>query len=322
MLYHEFGIDPAAVNNWDRFRLLVDSSCGLTTGRLLSRFPRRWQKLVLEACNDCKEIEKKRIVERLIKVKEKMFPGSGRTYDSELTWIANALREHENVPFYCIVTTELSGTHDSCLIADDIHAEQKPWEVEQVVIIERTLTKYVETAQVLLELSREVVFIDPHYAPEAKRFKTIDAFFRAALHGKALTSFTVNLKYKEEISFSFFRDRIMDKIRRWDIPSDLPVRFIRWIEKEGKPDLHPRYLLTELGGISYDHGLDFGTGYKAGTNCDVSLLPKSLLEQRRRDYLPDSTPFGFGDGIELRNGCIHLLKHSDGGVILSKGEPL
>lgn len=69
-MIHEFAIDPVAMNNWQNFRYLNDNF-GVEHGRLISRFPKKWTKMVCNACNDnydcgkISTIDRKRIVERL-----------------------------------------------------------------------------------------------------------------------------------------------------------------------------------------------------------------------------------------------------------------
>jgi hypothetical protein len=47
-MFHEYALDPACVNDWSTFKHLVDQ-CGFQHGRLISRFPRKWQKEAIAA---------------------------------------------------------------------------------------------------------------------------------------------------------------------------------------------------------------------------------------------------------------------------------
>ena len=63
-MIYEFAVDPSAVNNWQRFRYIYDQ-CGVEHGRLISRFPHKWRKMVIAACVS-EGVERIKIVERLL----------------------------------------------------------------------------------------------------------------------------------------------------------------------------------------------------------------------------------------------------------------
>ena len=63
---------------------------------------------------------------------------------------------------------------------------------------------------------------------------------------------------------------------------------VRWEQIAGGERLHPRYILTEMGGISFEVGLDEG---KPGESTDVAILEPAILEQRRSEYQLDSPVF-------------------------------
>lgn len=52
---------------------------------------------------------------------------------------------------------------------------------------------------------------------------------------------------------------------------------VRWRERDGGDGFHARYVLTELGGIRFDCGLDPG---HPGRTTDVTLLDRNLHAQR------------------------------------------
>ena len=61
MLY-EYALEPDLLNNWKDFRYFTEKF-GVSRGRLLSPFPKRWKRLVYESLANCGEIERKRIEE-------------------------------------------------------------------------------------------------------------------------------------------------------------------------------------------------------------------------------------------------------------------
>jgi len=68
------------------------------------------------------------------------------------------------------------------------------------------------------------------------------------------------------------------------IPEGLQVTLYQWQEKSDGQKLHNRYILTDLGGVSFHHGLDTG---RDGETDDISRLASKQYECRCR------LPFGF-----------------------------
>ena len=72
----------------------------------------------------------------------------------------------------------------------------------------------------------------------------------------------------------------MDKL-----PSILPAGVLltvyRWKNREGGEKLHNRYILADIGGVSFNTGLDEGA---PGTTDDVSRLGYHTYAKRWDDY--------------------------------------
>jgi hypothetical protein len=80
------------------------------------------------------------------------------------------------------------------------------------------------------------------------------------------------------------------------IPQDSSMKVYIWDQKYGGDKLHPRYVLTEFGGIRFEVGLDEG---RKGETTDVSLLDHSLYEERWRDYQKETAAFDLVDEITI-----------------------
>ena len=55
------------------------------------------------------------------------------------------------------------------------------------------------------------------------------------------------------------------------IPAGLSVTLFQWQERPGGQKLHNRYILTDLGGVSFHHGLDAGAD---GETDDITRLDR------------------------------------------------
>jgi hypothetical protein len=67
-------------------------------------------------------------------------------------------------------------------------------------------------------------------------------------------------------------------------------------ERPGGEKLHPRYILTDLGGVRVEVGLDSGD---PGQTTDVSLLDRRIYEERSKDYQQPSAAFDYKDEIRI-----------------------
>ena len=92
-MVYEFAVEPTLLNTWDQFRYIVEKF-DVSQGRLISRFPKEWKKMVYESLNDCKEIERARIEESLRRIDHRLL-NTIRSYNGEgPTWLENAEVSH------------------------------------------------------------------------------------------------------------------------------------------------------------------------------------------------------------------------------------
>ena len=70
----------------------------------------------------------------------------------------------------------------------------------------------------------------------------------------------------------------------------------RWERLPQGEGLHPRYILTERGGIRLDWGLDTG---RQGETTDVSLLDATLWQKRWESFQLTSTVFCLKDCVTI-----------------------
>jgi len=81
------------------------------------------------------------------------------------------------------------------------------------------------------------------------------------------------------------------------LPVDFPVTIYRWRKKSDGDRPHARYVLTEMGGIRYDYGLD--ECEDVGQTTDVSLLSHSAYELRWRDYQKETAAYTLIDHFSV-----------------------
>jgi hypothetical protein len=291
-MLHEFALDPEVISDWNTFRYFIDSF-GVSHGRLISQFPKRWKRLVYDAVakNKPTEIERKRIEERLNNIDDRLLKQS-RIYDGEQNWINNAVTQHQTEPFHAIITTERRNEMESILIGNEIDENHQLWNVKTQKPIPRTANEMARAVSSLLKIAKEIIFIDPHFYPEAQRFRRpLERFIQEALHeNHNVESIEYHIKLKvnfdsevEKANFSYnFNSECQNKIAPL-IPKDFSVKFIRWKERLGGKDFHARYILTDRGGVWIENGLDDDSD-EGGKITPVVLMDSDWYSEVWNDF--------------------------------------
>ena len=111
----------------------------------------------------------------------------------------------------------------------------------------------------LLHYSKQIIFVDPHFTCESRFLNALRAFLTQSV--RYVTPGRLEYHTQASRSSSWFRNQITSNaIPELGILGDVPIYFIRWarLERAESDKMHPRYVLTERGGISFDFGLDEG----------------------------------------------------------------
>lgn len=170
----EYAVEPKAIgSSWQNFRYWIEKF-GFDRGRLISRFPKRWEREVIEAAqkSGMKDVRLKSLVEKLQRAKTEALIASGRVYDPALgDWLDNALIQQAIKPFHAIIASEMRGGHDIILVAeevDDTHVlmvAPHSWEVGRVGI------DLAEAMSPLLRSARTILFVDRYFNIRDARYR-------------------------------------------------------------------------------------------------------------------------------------------------------
>ena len=303
MLY-EYAVEPEALGTWQSLRFFLDQF-GVGTGRLLAKYPKGWEAMVLCACSEIRPIAKHRHTEGLRVLKQRLSK-TKRPYDDEKPWIPNAEAAHRIEPFRAIIveSAELKGNYE--LRADEIGPDTERWFVPSDGKVARTANDLAQLLAPLLHHASEVLFVDPHFCCAAKFGKPLSRFFAEARIGK--TPHTVQYHLSAKATPEFFAQDLQSLRRFLRLENDDKIDFIRWNCLPEGENQHPRYVLTNRGGVSIDYGLDEGNG-----TTDWRLLSESLWKERRQQFLHDSTAFAFVDGFRMTAATVTpLIRGSNG----------
>ena len=83
------------------------------------------------------------------------------------------------------------------------------------------------------------------------------------------------------------------------LPAGIELKVVRWNKRDGGREFHARYVLTELGGISFDPGLDEGD---EGELTKMDLIEPELHSELWADFVVDvnsiiETTYEFSDAV-------------------------
>lgn len=293
-LLREFALEPTLLNNWKDFRFYYDNF-GVSEGRLISRFPSRWKRMVYDSITDeCGEIQRKRIVERLSSIDEKMIR-MNRNYDGQISWLDNAERSHAEESFHAIIANHNPNNNDSVLVSDEIDDETELWNCEIGTIIPRSPESMAIIVKNMFKVCDIILFVDPHFGPESARFRiTLQHFLETAnLTGNNFTRIEYHLLANS--TSDFFKNECKNRLPQI-IPNNISVNFKRWRQMEQGERIHPRYILTDKGGYYFEGGLDAGDD---GETVDVGILSPSQYSQRWSNYQMESTDFELVDELTV-----------------------
>lgn len=290
-MIHEFAVEPEAINNWQDFRFICDQA-GVEHGRLISRFPKIWAKMVMEAVDanpSVRDVERSSIVSRLQNMEKGKMIRLNRPYDSLMNdnpknnWLQNVESQHKQNPFHAVILRQNKLTGENFLSIYDLDSLNPLWNVSRVQIVPRKAWELACCSRFLLQISREIMIIDPHFNPAEPRFtRTFEYLVTFAFEQYAPTRLELHVKDKKQDD-NWWHEECL-KYLSGCIPLNFRVDVCRWRERPEGDGPHARYVLTERGGIQYDYGLDEGND-----DTEVSLLSRPAYEKRWNDYQKGET---------------------------------
>jgi hypothetical protein len=298
MLY-EYAVKPSLLNNWKDFRYFTEKF-GVSRGRLISRYPKHWKRLVYESLTNCGDVERKRIEEGLQLLDDRLVRRQ-REWNSQYNWLANAEAEHLRSPFHAILARTNRKHREFVLEGDNVNETHPLWKVSTSCVIPRKAQEMALCVAVLLQSSNKVLFIDPYFRPyDIRHRRPLEAFLAAVIEKRQSVSPTrIEIHTGNNTSADYFRgecERCLPSI----VPQGIQVRIIRWRQRAGGEILHNRYILTDIGGVSFGVGLDDGTD---GETDEVTLLEDKTYRFRWAQFAGPEPAFDFVDKLIIEGKC-------------------
>jgi hypothetical protein len=298
----EYAVEPAAIGaDWRTFKDLIDRF-GADKGRLISRFPTKWEKKVIEAAKSAgvPDIRITSIIERLRESKHKVADFH-RTYDQNTDWIANALREHAHRPFKAVIC----GGSPACVEAmhpddcSDVHPLFGTAISRDVV---RTADEIAAALHLITAISKEVDIVDPYFdlrRTEGNYLEPLVSLLGRLAAGPGQSK-AIRIHFRDHTSRPpaqiLARDVSMQM--KGLIPLGYCLEFYAWSQIRGGEDFHDRFVITELGGIMIGAGL---SADGPSETAAFTLLDVDHSRRLRARYADGSTAYHrVGSAVRIR----------------------
>ena len=186
-MIHEYALEPELVATWvDRRvgRYFIEKF-GLGQPRIVSRYPKRWKRLVWEAFTSGNDVERARMTELLERLRETMVKRRDGRWDPSAAWLHNAEDEHARVPFHAILARSNPRGLTMVLVADEIDDATPLWGVPRGCTIPRTAMDMAAAVASMLRIADVLVFVDPHFGPENGRHRRpLERFLRSVVDAR------------------------------------------------------------------------------------------------------------------------------------------
>ncbi|MCY3790240.1 MAG: hypothetical protein OXH63_15800, partial [Gemmatimonadetes bacterium] len=149
--------------------------------------------------------------------------------------------------------------------------------------------------------SSAVILVDPYFRPGCQRWRRpFKAFLERMVRqrpGEMPKRIEVHTSDTVTETKKFFRGECDAKLHKC-VPEGMKVLVRRLKQKQDGEKFHNRYILTDLGGVTFGIGLDEGN---EGQTDDITLMVRGQYELRWSQYSGDP-PAGFkqkGDPVEV-----------------------
>jgi hypothetical protein len=305
----EYAVEPQAIgSSWQNFRYLMEK-LGFDRGRLISRFPGKWEREVYAAAAQMKPTERARLEIAMKNAKKSKFLRSGRLYDPAIgSWLQNAIAQHAVAPFHAIIAEQNLSAHPQMVTVDEVD-EQHPlmvsthtWEVERVG------TTLASALCPLLKYAKSVLFVDRFFDISKAQYRETLKACLAVIHASG------GAGVRCEIHFCHHHTRprpevIEREARKWIrgvLPAGMSFTLFAWSERAGGADFHARYLLTDIGGINVEAGF---SAEGAHQKVQLGLLPPDLAQNRLNALVRTSAVYDLvGPVLQVSSdGTVHRV---------------
>ena len=309
-MIHEYALEPELVASWhDLYKFhLFSGKFGFGKGRVVSRYPKKWTKRVWDAFKDdfgktASPVDRKRMEKLLKQIANPVVRRPGCIWEAAREWLPNAESEHtSHKHFHTIVARNNPGSNENVMRESEFLEYTEGDQDLPKGSVPRNAEDMANCVAPMLHCATKILFIDPYFRAKEERFRRPLAAFLQRVDTQT-SGITIELhtsaSHYNAPAWDFFRQECEDRLPPI-IPKGLTLTVSRWKERAGGEKLHNRYILTDIGGVSFLIGLD----------CDLEGNSSDVIAR-----LSATTYSKLLDDYDKRNGAFDL----DGEVFTVEG---
>jgi hypothetical protein len=285
-MIYEFALEPsvlyaAAKNKRNYIDFIKLFSIGAP--RVISNFP-RFQKIKKEILSNLPAEpwgqEQQRLIEIIQFLQDLNRVQRSFSYDGNYDWKTNVITENGRVAFDHILTLEHDPDLDSVTL-ETLFEVQSTYPTQ--LLVDRAADAMAHAIGNMLRLSTRIVFVDPYFGSNSSKWKPFIRFIEQALANRPTEKLSIEVVYGFDKKSAHPAQVLFNKLRdeHSDILKCCAVSFKGVREKKEGEKLHNRYVLSNIGGVSFGVGLDEGD---ENEQDDVVLLNEDLFSCRWEQY--------------------------------------
>jgi hypothetical protein len=291
LMIHEYAIDPELAAEWGKdiqqYRYFIENF-GLGTQRIMSEFPRlnNWRRQfgkIARATDKTNELPRITAIFEILT--RPLIQRTKSEYDGDYSWLENAeLEDSRSIQKFKAIIAKTNPRNHSNVLTDEILDSSPLWNLKREDDCQRESSAMAQLFRPLLSNCSEVHFIDPHFGPENSRHRRpLEAFLETITlcrHSRPpIKSITIHTSIKSD--FAFFKNVCLKNLPSI-IPKGLTIILKRWKQRENSEKIHGRFILTDIGGIFIEPGLDEG---KKGELVKAFLLGRDFYKKEWLNYV-------------------------------------
>jgi len=292
-----FTLDPSSIRSIeDIFEIL--NHFGIEKYRLLWKFPTRWNTLLKENFKSrFKSRERKQayhLLEKLsdfiIELPADLIPGE-ETIDLE-SWIIKADELYSTHKHNGIISNRNPNSKPYIKSIDELESWDE-FDTSNCSRVRRVSSEMSNCAAPLLYGSSQIHFVDPYFQKVGdKHIRPLEEF---------ITQIFCNLRNQNLVELyyhtgdSVLSGNIETKLKPLFerlLPSGISVKIVRWPNNS----LHNRFILTDIGGLSFGIGLDDWDNGNHIEFDDISPITKKNCRIKSPNGFP--TFFNYSEGVK------------------------
>ena len=298
-LWQEYAVEPSLFDDYSQARLLL-SSFGIGRGRLIAAFPRKWQREVMRRLSGYTDMQRTTLVNKLRKL-DLILVARNHPYDSNRAWRDQAFECDRTDPFYAILTDGSDAHKKSIDGTGDLEA-MRLWHVNGRTSIPRSAAELAVALNFIIEHCREILIVDGEFIPSGgtgdKWLKPIQLIATILASQSRVTRFELHSLDKPTARWptgKFSKD-CSQHLPRF-IPKGLQMSANLWSQKPAGIQFHERLIITDVGGVLLDPGIDEG---KPGEMYDIRLLTNSECVEYFGRFNKPSATYDLVDSIVIQ----------------------